>query len=171
MKQLITYSWKTWADWYQNKIIITTTKNISDNIVYITKPVKRYRKNTFGKMQVTWDTKNQAPRSWWQEGVQQNQAYKTEYQLHLPADFKCVLQKQDLCGPSSSKSFITQYQHYIPCGSFFCVKCSDGRYIEPPQVNMGDDAAENFFDQILVTATICRQHLVNNIHMKRLTQE
>ena len=120
MKQLITYSWKTWADWYQNKIIITTTKNISDNIVYMTKPVKRYRKNTFGKMQVTWDTKNQAPRSWWQEGVQQNQAYKTEYQLHLPADFKCVLQKQDLCGPSSSKSFITQYQHYIPCGSCFC---------------------------------------------------
>ena len=26
VKHLITYSWKTWADWYQNKIIITTTK-------------------------------------------------------------------------------------------------------------------------------------------------
>ena len=42
VKHLITYCWKTWADWYQDKIIITTTKNISGNIVYVTKPVKRY---------------------------------------------------------------------------------------------------------------------------------
>ena len=44
VKHLITYCWKTWADWYQDKIIITTTKNISDKIVYMTKPVKRYWK-------------------------------------------------------------------------------------------------------------------------------
>ena len=44
VKHLITFCWKTWADWYQDKIIISTTKNIFDNIVYMTKPVKRYWK-------------------------------------------------------------------------------------------------------------------------------
>ena len=71
---------------------------------------------------------------------------KTEYQLRLPfviyADFRSVLCKQGLCEPSSSKSFITQYQHHIPCGRCIYVKCSDGQYFEPPQVNIGDDAAE-----------------------------
>ena len=33
------------------------------NIVYMTKPVKRHWKKTFGKMQDTPDTNNQAPRS------------------------------------------------------------------------------------------------------------
>ena len=36
--------WKTWAKWYQHKIIITTTENVSGNIVHMTKPVKRYWK-------------------------------------------------------------------------------------------------------------------------------
>ena len=41
-KHLITYLCKTWADWYQVNIIITTTKNISANIVCTAVTVKRY---------------------------------------------------------------------------------------------------------------------------------
>ena len=55
---------------------------------------------------------------------------KTEYQLCLPfvicADFESVLHKEDSCEPSSSKSFTTQYQHHVPCGSCIYMKCSDG---------------------------------------------
>ena len=61
---------------------------------------------------------------------------KTKDQLRLPfiiyADFKSVLCKQNSCEPSSSKSFTTQYQKQVPCGSCICVKSSDGRYFEPP---------------------------------------
>ena len=100
---------------------------------------------------------------------------KTEYQLRLRfviyAHFKSVLRKQDSCGPSLSKSFITQYQHGVPCGSCIYMKCNDGQYFEPPQINMGDDAAEKFLEQAFTAATICRQHLANNVPMKRLTQE
>ena len=38
-------------------------------------------------------------------------------------------------------------------------------------MNIGDDAAEKFLDQVLAIATICRQNLANKISMKRLTQE
>ena len=48
------------------------------------------------------------------------------------------------------------------------MKYSDGRYFEPPQVNMEDHAAEKFLDQVLA---ICRQQLVNQVPMKRLTLE
>ena len=41
---------------------------------------------------------------------------------------------------------------------------------EPSQVNIGDETAENFFDQFLATETICRQHLTNKIPIKWLTQ-
>ena len=51
------------------------------------------------------------------------------------------------------------------------MKCGDGQYFEAPQVNIGDDAAEKFLDQVLAATTICRQHLANKIPMKRLTQE
>ena len=35
------------------------------------------------------------------------------------ADFGGILRKQDYsCEPSSSKSFTTQYQHHVPCGSY-----------------------------------------------------
>ena len=99
---------------------------------------------------------------------------KTEYQLRLPfviyADFESVLCKRDLCEPSSSKSFTIQHQQHVPCGSCNYVKRSDGGYFETPQVNIGDDAAEKFLDQVFAAATICRQHLVK-IPMKRLTQE
>ena len=92
---------------------------------------------------------------------------KTEYQLRLPfvifTDFESVLRKQDSCEPSSSKSFTTQYQHYVPCGSCIYMKCSDGQYCEAPQMNIGDDAAERFLDQVLTAATIYRQHLANKI--------
>ena len=51
------------------------------------------------------------------------------------------------------------------------MKSRDGRYFEPPQVNIGDDATEKFLDQVLAAATIYRQHLVNKISMKWLIQE
>ena len=100
---------------------------------------------------------------------------KTEYQLRLPfvnyTDFKSVPCKQDSCMPWSSKSFTTQYQQHGPCGSCIYVKCSDGQYFEALQVNLGDDAAEKFLDQVLAAAAVCRQHLANKISMKRRTQE
>ena len=97
---------------------------------------------------------------------------KAEYQLRLSfviyENFVSVLRKQD---SSSSIFFTTQYQHHVPCGSCIYVKCSGGRYFEPPQVNMGYDAIEMFLDRVLAVATICRQQLANKIPMKRLTQE
>ena len=55
---------------------------------------------------------------------------KTEYQLLLTfviyTDFESVLCKQDSCESSTSKSFTTQYQQHVPCGSCIYVKCSDG---------------------------------------------
>ena len=51
------------------------------------------------------------------------------------------------------------------------MKCSDGEYFEPPQVNIRDDVNEKFLDQVLAAATICRQPLANKILMKQLTQE
>ena len=51
------------------------------------------------------------------------------------------------------------------------VKCSDGGYFEPPQMNIGGDATEIFLDQVLDAATICREHLANKILMTLLTQE
>ena len=65
--------------------------------------------------------------------------------------------------------------HLIPASrpmwSCIYVKCSDWQYFQPPQVNIEDDAAEKFLDQLLAPATICRQHLTNKIPTKRLTQE
>ena len=51
------------------------------------------------------------------------------------------------------------------------MKCSDGKYFEPPQVKMEDDAAEKILDQVLAAATICREHLPNKIPIKRTIQE
>ena len=86
---------------------------------------------------------------------------KTGYQLRFPfviyADFEIVLDKQDSCELSSSKSFTTQYQYHVLCASCIYIKCNDGQYFEPPQVNIGDDTAEKFLDQALATATICRK--------------
>ena len=74
---------------------------------------------------------------------------KTEYHLRLTfvmyADFERVQCKQDSCVPSSSKSFTTQYQHHVPCGSCIYMKGSDGQYFEALQVNIGDGANEKFF--------------------------
>ena len=150
-------------------------KNISDNIFYMTKPVKSYWKEQLERSKLyraqrikLLETDNKKERL-------RSQAYKTEYQLCLPfviyADFKSVLHKQDWCEPPSSKSFITQYQHHVPRGSCVYVKYSDGQYFEPPQLNIGDDAAERFLDQVLVASTICRQNLTKKISMKWLAQE
>ena len=101
---------------------------------------------------------------------------RTESQLLLPfviyVDFESILRKQDSCEPSSSsKPFTTHYQHHIPCGSCICLKHSDGWYFDASQVNIRDEASEKFLDHVIAAATICRQHLVNKIPMKRLTQE
>ena len=93
---------------------------------------------------------------------------KTEYQLRLPFVIYVDFDSREL---SSSKSFTTQYQHHVPCENRIFVKCIDGRYFEPSQVNIGDDATEKFLDQVIAATSICRQDLANNITMKRLTQE
>ena len=129
----------------------------------------------FGKIQVTWAQIIKVPEADDKNRRDKVKFTKTEYQLRLSfviyADFESVLRKQDSYEPSSSKSFTTQYQHHVPCGSYIYVKCGDGRYFERAQVNLGDDAAEKFLGQALAAATICRQHLTNKISMKRLTQE
>ena len=38
-------------------------------------------------------------------------------------------------------------------------------------MNIMNDVAEKFLEQVLATATICRQHLANKIPMKQLAQE
>lgn len=86
-------------------------------------------------------------------------------------DLKCILCKQDSYEATPSKSLTTQYQHHISSGRCICLKCSDERYFEPPHVNMGDDVAERFLDQVQAAATVCRQQLANKIPMKRLFQE
>ena len=52
------------------------------------------------------------------------------------------------------------YRHQNPSPLYLSriyMKCSDGQYFEPPQVNIGDEAAETFLDKVLAAATICRQ--------------
>ena len=86
------------------------------------------------------------------------------------ADFANFLSKQDLChrhqNPSPPNSSIT-----LPCASCICMKWSDGKCFKPPQVNIEDDTAERFLDQVLAAVTIFRKHLANKIPMKQLTQE
>ena len=127
-------------------------------------------------MQVTRSTKNQASK------LNQSQKLTTRRSAT-----KSSLQKQNtnyvylLSFMRISKAFYVwafiieilhhPNQHHILGGSYMYVKCSDGRYFELPKVNIGDDAAEKFLDQVLAAATICRHHKANNIPMKRLTQE
>ena len=131
-------------------------------------------KNHLGRCKLNGAQRIKLPETDDKKGRDKVKFTKTEYQLRLPfviyVDFESVLRKQDSCEPSS-KSFTTQYQQHVPCGRCIYVKCNDGRYFEPTQVNIGDDAAEKFLDQVLAAATICRQHLDNKIRMKRLTQE
>ena len=113
-------------------------------------------KNYLGRCKLHGAQRIKLPEADNKKGHDKVKFVKTEYQLRLP---------------SSSKSFTTQYQQHVSCGSCIYVKCSDGQYFEAPQVNIGDDAAEKSLDQVLAAATICRQHLANKIPMKRLTQE
>ena len=141
----------------------------------MTKPVKRYWKKHLERCKLHGAQRIKLPEADDKKERNKVKSTKTEYQLRLPfviyTDFKSVLRKQDSCEPSSSKFFVTQCQHHIPCGSCISMKCSDGWYFEPPKVNTEDDAAEKVLDQVLAAATICRQHLANNIPMKQLTQE
>ena len=131
-------------------------------------------KNHLGRCKLHGPQRIKLPEADGKKGRDKVKFAKTEYQLRLPfviyADFEIVLCKQDSCEPSSSKSFTTQYQQHIPCGSCIYVKYIDGRYFEAPKVNIGDDVAEKFLDKVLAAATICRQHLANKIPMKQLTK-
>ena len=69
--------------------------------------------------------------------------------LHLPfviyADFRSALRKKGSSEPSSSKSFSTQCQYHVPCGSCIYVKSSDGQYFEQPQKNVGMTLLKGFW--------------------------
>ena len=118
------------------------------------------KKNHLGRCKLHGAQRIKLPEADDNKGHDKVKFTKSKYQLRLPfviyANFKSILRKQDSCEPSSSKSFITQYQHHVPCGNCIYVKCSDGRYFELPQENIGDDAAKKFLNQVLAAATICR---------------
>ena len=132
-------------------------------------------KNHLGKCKLHGAQRIKLPEADDKKGCDKVKFTKTEYQLRLTfviyEDFESVLRKQDSCEPSSSKLFTNQYQHHVPCESCIYVKCSDGLYFELTQLDIGDDAAEKFLDQVLAVATICRQQLASKIPMKWLTQE
>ena len=79
VKNLITYWWKTWADWYWDNIIMTRAKYVSANIVCIAASVKRYWKNIWKDPSYTGGrgTKIQAPKNWRQKGAWQSQVCKS----------------------------------------------------------------------------------------------
>ena len=110
-----------------------------------------------------------ASRIKFQEADDKKGCEKAKYQLRLVfviyVDFESVLCKQDSWESSSSKSLTNQYQYQVKCVSCIYVKCSDGQYLEPAQVNIEDDAAEKFLGQLLVATTMCRQHLTSEIPM------
>ena len=131
--------------------------------------------NHLRRWKLHWAQRIKLPEADNRNGREKVKLPKTEYQLGLPfviyTDFESVLHKQDSCELSLSKSFTTQYQHHVPCGSYIYVKCRDEQYFEAPKVNIGDDTTEKFLDQVLAETTICRQHLANEISMKCMTQE
>ena len=53
VKNLITYWLKTWPDWCWDNMIMTATKDISANIVWIVAPVKWYWKNKWKNASLT----------------------------------------------------------------------------------------------------------------------
>ena len=176
-KHLITYCWKTLADWYQVNIIITTTKNISGNIVYMAAPVKSYSKTIWEDVSYTGHKESSFHKLTTRRGVIKSNLEKqsTNYVYLLSSTWVSkafYVNKTSVSHHHQNLSPPTpQHPQLIPWWSCVYVKCSDGRYFEAPQVNIVDDAAEKFLDQILAAATICRQHLSNKILMKRLTQE
>jgi len=110
-----------------------------------------------------------------EKGRDQVRFTKIEYQLRLPfimyADLESILRKKSTCEPAPTTSSTTQHQHHVPCGSCIYVKSSDNRFFQTPIVNFGEDAVEKFLDQVLATASECRQYLENVIPMEQLTQE
>ena len=113
------YWWKTWADWYQDNIIIATIENVSTNIVYVAAPVKKYLlKNHLERCKLHRAQRVKLPEADNKKGREKVKFTKTEYQLRLPfamyTDFKSILRKQDSYEPSSSKFFITMWQLHLP---------------------------------------------------------
>ena len=76
-------------------------KNISDNIVYMTKPVKSYWKKHLERCKLQGAQRIKLPEVDDKKEHSKVKPTKTEYQLRLPiviyANFKSVLRKQDLC--------------------------------------------------------------------------
>ena len=121
-------------------------------------------KNHFGRCKLHGAQSPKLPEADNKEGHENVKFTKTDYQLHLPfvicVDFESAARTQDSCEPSSSKSFTTQYQQHIPSRRCIYVKCSDGQYFEPPQVNIRIETAKKSLNQVLAAGP-----------MKRVTQE
>ena len=126
-------------------------------------------------MEVTWDTKNQAPRSWWQEGPQQNQAYKNR----IPATFTfCHLCRFQKCFTETRLVFAIIIKIlYLPIPTsrtMWELHLREMQWWAIPWTTPSkyrEWCHWKVFGAGLTAATIWRQHLANNISMKRLIQE
>ena len=154
---------------------MTTTKDISVNIVCMVVSMKRYWKTIWEDLSYMGQKESSFQKLTARRSAIKSSLQKPNPNYFLPfvicVDFESILCKQDSCEPSSSKPFTTHYQHHVPCGSCIYLKYSDGWYFDASQVNIRDEASEKFLDHVIAAATICRQHLANKIPMKRLTQE
>ena len=147
-KHLITYWRKTWADWYRDNIIITTTKKYFRQYCLHGCTSEEVLKNYLERCKLHGAQRIKPTEADDKNGRAKFKFEKTEYQLRFPfiiyADFESVLSKQDSCESSSSKSFTTQYQHHVPFESCIYVKWSDEQYFQQSQVNIEDDTGPGF---------------------------
>ena len=168
------YWLKTWADWYWDKIIMTTTKDTSVNFVCMTVSVKRYWKTIQEDVSYMGHKESSFQKLMTRRGVTQSSLQKpdTNY-VYLLSSTQTL--KAFYVNKARASHHYQILHHSIPnhlsCGSCICVKFSDVRYFEAPQVNIGDEITEKFLDQVLAAATISIQHLADKIPMKQLTLE
>ena len=47
------------------------------------------------------------------------------------ADFECYTKKISTCCPDNRKSYTKQFQHHMPSGDCFLIKCFDDNLFEP----------------------------------------
>ena len=108
-KHLITYWWKTWADWYRDNIIIATTKKYFRQYCLHGCTSEEVLKNYLERCKLHGAQRVKLTEAGSKNGRAKFKFEKTEYQLRFPfviyADFESILWKQDSCEPSSSKSF------------------------------------------------------------------
>ena len=120
-KHFITYWCKTWADWYQVNITNNYHKKYFCQYCLHSCISEEVLKNHLEKCKLHKAQRIKLLEADDKKGCDKIKFTKIQYQLRLPfviyVDFKSILHKQKSCEPSSYKSFITQYQHYISCGS------------------------------------------------------